>query len=84
MICSTSKDGKFIIWEINLFQEDNEDNNFFNYKKIFEFNHNKALWRCSFNESGIIASCIDEAGETFVFLKIGKNKFTKLDIQKTK
>ena len=84
MICSTSKDGKFIIWEINLFQEDNEDNNFFNYKKIFEFNHNKPLWRCSFNESGIIASCIDEAGETFVFLKIGKNKFTKLDIQKTK
>ena len=84
MICSTSKDGKFIIWEINLIQEDNEDNNFFNYKKIFEFNHNKPLWRCSFNESGIIASCIDEAGETFVFLKIGKNKFIKLDIQKTK
>ena len=86
MICSTSKDGKFIIWEINLFQEEkiNEDNNFFTCKKIFEFNHNKPLWRCSFNESGIIASCIDEAGETFVFLKIGKNKFTKLDIQKTK
>ena len=86
MICSTSKDGKFIIWEINLFEKEkiNEDDNFFTCKKIFEFNHNKPLWRCSFNESGIIASCIDEAGETFVFLKIGKNKFTKLDIQKTK
>ena len=86
MICSTSKDGKFIIWEINLLKDEkiNEDNNFFTYKKIFEFNHNKPLWRCSFNESGIIASCIDEAGETFVFLKIAKNIFIKLDIQKSK
>ena len=86
MICSTSKDGKFIIWEINLLKDEkiNEDNNFFTYKKIFEFNHNKPLWRCSFNESGIIASCIDEAGETFVFLKIAKNTFIKLDIQKSK
>ena len=60
MICSTSKDGKFIIWEI------------------------KPLWRCSFNESGIIASCIDEDGKTFSFLKIAKNQFIKLDIEKTK
>ena len=86
MICSTSKDGKFIIWEINLFEKEkiNEDDNFFTYKKIFEFNHDKPLWRCSFNESGIMASCIDEDGETFSFLKISKNKFIKLDIQKTK
>ena len=92
MICSTSKDGKFIIWEINLFQEDNininninnNDNNnvFFNYKTIFEFEHIKPLWRCCFNDSGIIASCIDEDGETFVFLKTRKNKFVKLDINK--
>ena len=92
MICSTSKDGKFIIWEINLSQEDNininninnNDNNsiFFNYKTIFEFEHIKPLWRCCFNDSGIIASCIDEDGETFVFLKTGKNKFVKLDINK--
>ena len=86
MICSTSKDGKFIIWEINLFEKEkiNEDDNFFTYKKIFEFNHDKPLWRCSFNESGIMASCIDEDGETFSFIKISKNKFIKLDIQKTK
>ena len=86
MICSTSKDGKFIIWEINLFEKEkiNEDDNFFTYKKIFEFNHDKPLWRCSFNESGIMASCIDEDGETFSFLKISKNKFIKLDTQKTK
>ena len=86
MICSTSKDGKFIIWEINLFEKEkiNEDDNFFTYKKIFEFNHDKPLWRCSFNESGIMASCIDEDGETFSFLKISKNKFIKLDIQNTK
>ena len=86
MICSTSKDGKFFIWEINLFEKEkiNEDDNFFTHKKIFEFNHDKPLWRCSFNESGIMASCIDEDGETFSFLKISKNKFIKLDIQKTK
>ena len=86
MICSTSKDGKFIIWEINLFEKEkiNEDDNFFTYKKIFEFNHDKPLWRCSFNESGIMASCIDEDGETFSFLKISKSKFIKLDIQNTK
>ena len=86
MICSTSKDGKFIIWEINLFEKEkiNEDDNFFTYKKIFEFNHDKPLWRCSFNESGTMVSCIDEDGETFSFLKISKNKFIKLDIQKTK
>ena len=86
MICSTSKDGKFIIWEINLFEKEkiNEDDNFFTYKKIFEFNHDKPLWRCSFNESGTMASCIDEDGETFSFIKISKNKFIKLDIQKAK
>ena len=86
MICSTSKDGKFIIWEINLFQgkEIIDDDKFFNYKKIFEFDHDKPLWRCSFNESGIIASCIDEDGKTFSFLKIAKNQFIKLDIEKTK
>ena len=82
MICSTSKDGKFIIWEINLFQEKNDTNNFFNHKKIFEFIHSKPFWRCCFNESGIIASCIDEDGDTFTFLKTGKNKFVKLDINK--
>ena len=37
-----------------------------------------------FNESGIIASCIDEDGKTFSFLKIAKNQFIKLDIEKTK
>ena len=86
MICSTSKDGKFIIWEINLFQgkEIDDNNKFFNYKKIFEFDHDKPLWRCSFNESGIIASCIDEDGKTFSFLKIAKNQFIKLIIEKTK
>ena len=86
MICSTSKDGKFIIWEINLFEKEkiNEDDNFFTYKKIFEFNHDKPLWRCSFNESGTMVSCIDEDGETFSFIKISKNKFIKLDIQKAK
>ena len=81
MICSTSKDGKFIIWEINLFQENNS-HNFFSYKNIFEFDHIKPLWRCSFNDTGIFASCIDEDGDTFVFLKTGKNKFVKLDIDK--
>ena len=86
MICSTSKDGKFIIWEINLLENEEEigDNNFFTYKKIFEFNHDKPLWRCSFNDSGIIASCIGEDGKTFSFLKIAKNQFIKLDIEKTK
>ena len=86
MICSTSKDGKFIIWEINLFQgkEIDDNNKFFNYKKIFEFDHDKPLCRCSFNESGIIASCIDEDGKTFSFLKIAKNQFIKLVIEKTK
>ena len=86
MICSTSKDGKFIIWEINLFQGSNinksNSNIFFEYKTIFEFEHIKPLWRCCFNDSGIIASCIDEDGETFVFLKTRKNKFVKLDINK--
>ena len=89
MICSTSKDGKFIIWEINLFQENNinniniiNNNIFFDYKTIFEFEHVKPLWRCCFNDTGIIASCIDEDGETFIFLKTRKNKFVKLDINK--
>ena len=82
MICSTSKDGKFIIWEINLFQENNNMNNFFSSKNIFEFEHIKPLWRCSFNDTGIFASCIDEDGETFIFLKTGRNKFVKLDINK--
>ena len=86
MICSTSKDGKFIIWEINLFQGSNinksNSNIFFEYKTIFEFEHIKPLWRCCFNDSGINASCIDEDGETFVFLKTRKNKFVKLDINK--
>ena len=85
MICSTAKDGKFIIWEIT-FLEDEEiiGNDLFSYKKIFEFIHTKPLWRCCFNDSGIIASCIDEDGEVFVFLKIARNKFIKLDIEKTK
>ena len=93
MICSTSKDGKFIIWEINLYPEeidqinDNskiKDNiyssNFFSYKKLYEYEHNKPLWRCSFNESGILVSCVDEDGKIFVFLKTGRDKFIKLDI----
>ena len=93
MICSTSKDGIFIIWEINLLPEElsfkndgNKINNnsFFTYKKLFEFEHKKPLWRCSFNESGILASCIDEDGENFVFLKTGRDKFVKLDINKQK
>jgi len=86
MICTTSKDGKFIIWEINLFNEEEiiDNNELFSYKKIFEFDHDKPLWRCSFNESGIITSCIDEEGKTFSFLKIAKNQFIKLDIEKTK
>ena len=85
MICSTAKDGKFIIWEI-IFLEDEEiiGNDLFSYKKIFEFIHTKPLWRCCFNDSGIIAACIDEDGEVFVFLKIARNKFIKLDIEKTK
>ena len=96
MICSTSKDGKFIIWEIHLLIEEmnNEDddddndnnemdkNNFFSYKKMFEYKHPKPLWRCSFNESGVMVSCVDEDGEVLVFYKIGKNKFIKLDIHK--
>ena len=96
LICSTSKDGRFIIWEINLFLDEdiinnnvNNNNNiekyvnFFKYKNIFEYRHNKPLWRCSFNDSGVLACCIDEDGETFVFLKTGKTKFIKLDIYKT-
>ena len=92
MICSTSKDGKFIIWEINLLPEEitfkndgNKINNsFFTYKKLFEYEHKKPLWRCSFNESGILVSCIDEDGENLVFLKILRDKFIKLDINKQK
>ena len=82
MICTTSKDGKFIIWEINLFNEEEiiDNNELFSYKKIFEFDHDKPLWRCSFNESGILVSCIDEDGNIFVFLKTGRDKFIKLDI----
>ena len=88
MICSTSKDGVFIIWEIILFLEEknndeiNNNSNFFSYKKIFEYRHPKPLWRCSFNESGLMASCVDENGEVMVFYKIGRNKFIKLDIHK--
>ncbi len=98
MICSTSKDGKFIIWEINLNPEDNNQindkskinndkncfSNFFSYKKLYEFAHKKPLWRCSFNESGILVSCVDEDGEIFVFLKVGRDQFVKLDINKQK
>ena len=92
MICSTSKDGKFIIWEINLLLNemsskddiDKINNNFFSYKKLFEYNNNKPLWRCNFNESGVMVSCIDEDGEVFVFFKIGRSKFIKLDIHKKK
>ena len=93
MICSTSKDGKLIIWEINLYPEETDqindnskikDNiyssNFFSYKKLYEYEHNKPLWRCSFNESGILVSCVDEDGNIFVFLKTGRDKFIKLDI----
>ena len=91
MICSTSKDGKFIIWEINLFPDEinnlnknikNLNNNFFSYKIIFDYKHNKPLWRCSFNNTGILVSCVDEDGEVFVFLKTGRNSFVKLDLHK--
>ena len=96
MICSTSKDGKFIIWKINLISEEfdkldkDEDDDttikkeYFSYKKIYEFHHNKPLWRCSFNYSGVLASCLDEDGEVFVFFKTGKNEFVKLDINRNK
>ena len=90
MICSTSKGGKFIISEINLLYDNINNNNkineqnFFNHKIIFEFKHNKPLWRCSFNNSGIMACCIDEDGDIFVFLKIDRDKFIKLDISTKK
>ena len=90
MICSTSKDGKFIIWEIILNEENNDDNNkinstnFFSYQILMEYKHSKPLWRCSFNESGIMVSCVDEDGEVLVFYKIKKNEFIKLDIHKMK
>ena len=93
MICSTSKDGKFIIWKFNFLSDgflniDNDEddtiikNKYFSYKKIYEFNHKKPLWRCSFNNSGVLVSCVDEDGEVFVFLKIGKDDFIKLDINR--
>ena len=92
MICSTSKDGKFIIFEINLLYDElnstdqgsNKNNSFFTSIKLFEYNHTKPLWRCSFNESGIICSCIDEDGEVLIFMKIGRNEFIKLDLNKKK
>ena len=92
MICSTSKDGKFIIFEINLLNDElnnsdqgsNKNISFFTSKKIYEYSHAKPLWRCSFNESGIICSCIDEDGEVLIFMKIGRNEFIKLDINKKK
>ena len=92
MICSTSKDGKFIIWEINLHPEEipqvnsgsKINNNFFSYKILYEFEQQKPLWRCSFNESGILVSFVDEDGNVFVFLKTGREEFMKLDIYKQK
>lgn len=92
MICSTSKDGKFIIWEINLLPDEilqvNDgskiNNNFFSYKILYKFEQSKPLWRCSFNESGVLVSFVDEDGEIFVFLKTGRDKFMKLDINKQK
>ena len=92
MICSTSKDGKFIIFEINLLDDEfdnveqgsNKNNTFFTSKKMYEFNHIKPLWRCAFNDSGTICSCIDEDGEVFIFLKTERDKFTKLDLNKKK
>ena len=92
MICSTSKDGKLIIFEINLLDDEMnntaestiKNNSFFSYKKIHEYKHTKPLWRCSFNNSGILCSCIDEDGEVIVFMKIGRDEFIKLDINKKK
>ena len=88
MICSTSKDGKFIIWEINFPEEitntNKNSNSFFTYKNIFEYKHNKPLWRCSFNDSGVLVNCIDENGECFIFMKTGRNTFVKLDLHKKK
>jgi WD40 repeat protein len=83
MICSTSKDGKFIIWEINLLDEE-KNNNFVSCKIIHEFKHSKPLWRCCFNDTGIFASCIDEDGNTFIFLKVSKDKFVPLEKEKIK
>ena len=90
MICSTSKDGKFIIWEINFPEEieirniNKNSNSFFTYKNIFEYKHNKPLWRCSFNDSGVLVNCIDENGECFIFMKTGRSTFVKLDLHKKK
>jgi hypothetical protein len=61
-----------------------KNNSFFSYKKIHEYKHTKPLWRCSFNNSGILCSCIDEDGEVIVFMKIGRDEFIKLDINKKK
>ena len=83
MICSTSKDGKFIIWEISLLDEE-KNNNFASCKIIHEFKHSKPLWRCCFNDTGIFASCIDEDGNTFIFLKVSKDKFVPLEKEKIK
>lgn len=85
MICTTSLDGKMIIWEINLsYYQINErsfDNIKFSYNKMFEYRHYKPLWRCSFNNIGNMISCVDEDGEVIVFLKCGRNQFMKIDVQ---
>ena len=97
MICSTSKNGKLVIWEINISEindssderekcSGNERNRFqrpdITYSKMFEYTHEKPLWRCSFNLSGTLISCIDEDGNTLVFLKTGRANFVKLDMKK--
>lgn len=83
LIASTSLDMKLIIWKIDLgFEKKAQhfDDIKITYSILYEYKHNKPLWRLSWNISGSLVSVIDEDGKVLVFKKISKESFEKFDI----
>lgn len=83
LIASTSLDMKLVVWEVKFITEKktrNFDEINIQFQPIFIFNHDKPLWRCSFNNSAQYLSCIDENGKVFLFLKSERSKFQNIKI----
>jgi hypothetical protein len=72
-----------VVWEVNLIIEKKMryfDETKIKYTPIFVYNHNKPLWRCSFNKNGQFLSCIDDNGKVILFHKNGRNTFQMVKI----
>ena len=74
---------KLVVWEVKFITKKktrNFDEINIQFQPIFIFNHDKPLWRCSFNNSAQYLSCIDENGKVFLFLKSERSKFQNIKI----